>query len=181
MGNPLHSVRKEWEKRRKSVEHQYFGDLNGAVTNSLHVDEARILTITNVINSCHYHSRLQKKKVGTHWIYPPPRDSHRQDYYIFSVRNLYKSSFAMITGWGVDPMHTFKPASSIDTARSANGKPKKFPHWGKCARVMGTGTQHAIWLMKKLTCYWQFSSSCFCVMHLSLIGRWWYNVGDALA
>lgn len=142
MGNPLHSVRKEWEKRRKSVEHQYLGDLNGAVTNSLHVDEARILTnVTNVINSCHYHSRFQKK-VGTHWIDPPPRESHRQDYYMFSVRNLYTSSFAMITGWGVDPRHTFNLLHS-STLRDLPMASRKIPALREMCHV--DGNRHTTW------------------------------------
>ena len=142
MGNPLHSVRKEWEKRRKSVEHQYLGDVNGDVTNSLHVDEARILT--NVIKSCHYHSRFQNN-VGTHWIYPPPRDTHCQDYYIFSVRNLYKSSFAMITGWGVEPSHTVNllhPSTLRDLPMASRKIPRtegNVPRWWEQAHNMRFG------------------------------------------
>lgn len=38
------------------------------------------------------------------WIYPSPSHSHHHGYY-FLVGNPYKSLFATVNGWGVDPRY----------------------------------------------------------------------------
>ena len=41
-----------------------------------------------------------------YWVVPPPRNSHHQDYYIFSRGSRTKPSFATVTGRGDNPIYT---------------------------------------------------------------------------
>ena len=40
--------------------------------------------------------------IGISWNYPPPSNSHHQDYFIFSRESQPKPSFVTVTGWGVN-------------------------------------------------------------------------------
>ena len=42
------------------------------------------------------------------WMWPPPSNSHHQDYYIFSIGDPYKPSLATVTGRGPHPSYTMK-------------------------------------------------------------------------
>ena len=59
------------------------------------------MTLKNFLKkSCCFSRRI-------HWNYPPPSNSHHQDYYIFNRESLPKPSFVTVIGRGVDLTYTF--------------------------------------------------------------------------